>query len=193
MPELVSGHAQTRCLVDALGDLAAQTGFAFGPASCTWEQPILVAASHQGGSEVIDVLINETGDAWLERILQLDTVFDVVVGEDEPVVRLRSVGLDQVEPELDRGQVREAHRRKRQEGNGDRELGGDSRPRDVGPYAASRTGTAIGDASLHRPGGCGCVDRLRERSRRGDLARWPTRRVRRWQRHLARDPRSRSK
>ncbi len=127
VPELVHRHPQPRRLKDALGDLAAERDFAFGPATLSRKQPVLVPAPQQGGPEVVDVIVDQSRDVLLERKFQLDPVLDVVIREDEPVVRVGATRLDQVEPELDRGQVGEADRRKAQDRDGDRELGGDLR------------------------------------------------------------------
>ena len=81
MPELVHRHPQSRRLVDAIGDLAAERDLALGASALPREQPVLVPAPQQRGPEVVDVFVDQLSEVLLERIFQPDPVLDVVVRE----------------------------------------------------------------------------------------------------------------
>ena len=111
--KLMHCHPQPGRLINPLRDLAAQQDVAFGTSVLPREQPVIVPAAQQRRPEIVNVFVNQSGEVPFQRIFQLDPVLDVVTGEDEPVVRVRPAGLDQVDPELDGHQIGQAYRRHR--------------------------------------------------------------------------------
>src|SRR5215216_5160010 len=77
VPELVHGHPQPRRLVDAIGDLAAERDLTLGASTLPGEQPILIPAPQQGRPKLVDVLVNESREVLLQRVIQPDAVLDI--------------------------------------------------------------------------------------------------------------------
>src|SRR5262249_27513401 len=69
MPELVDGHPQPGCIVNSLGNLHAERGHSLGAPALTREQPVLVTAPQQAGTEVVDVFLDKVGEIALEGVL----------------------------------------------------------------------------------------------------------------------------
>src|SRR5262245_30930930 len=125
VPELMHCHTQSGHLMNPLRDLAAEQDVAFGASALSWEQPVTVPATEHDRPEVVDVFVDDSIEMLLKRILKADPVLDVIVWEGQPVVRIRSAGLDQVDPKSDGYEIGKAHRRHCEDGDGDCELRSD--------------------------------------------------------------------
>jgi hypothetical protein len=70
----------------------------------------------------VHVFVDELGQGFVQRKVEIDPVLDVVVGKNEPERRAQPAGLDQVLPNLDLDEVAEADRSERKDGDGDGQL-----------------------------------------------------------------------
>src|SRR5262245_48097611 len=109
MSELVHGHSQTRRLVDALGDLAAERDLVLAACALPRKQPILVPAPQQSRPKVVDVFVNQSREVWFEWVFQSDAVLHIVVWENKPIIRAGPARLDQIDSKPDRRQVGKSH------------------------------------------------------------------------------------
>ena len=73
----------------------------------------------------MDVFIDQPREVLRQRVFELHAVLDVIIREGEPVVLFPAAGLDQIGPQPDRRQIRQAHRRDCQNSNRDSYLGHD--------------------------------------------------------------------
>ena len=111
MAELMGRHPQAGRLPDPVGDLATERDLALGASVLARKKPVLVRAPQQGRPMVENILIDQPREVFRQWIFEPDTIFDIVIREHQPVVRVRSARLDEVYSEPDRRQISQANRR----------------------------------------------------------------------------------
>ena len=75
---------------------------------------------------MVDIIVDEAGQFLVEWKLQIDPVLHVIVGEHQHVRGLWSARLDEILIQPDLNQVAQADGGVREDGDGDRKLGGHS-------------------------------------------------------------------
>ncbi len=123
VPKLVNGDPQAGRVFHALRDLSAEHARRFWLPARAGKQARRVRSAQQVRAEVVDIFVNQFGDRFVERKLKSDTVFHIVVREDEPKGRVRPARLDQVLVDLDGDEIAEPDGCKGQDRDRNRDLG----------------------------------------------------------------------
>src|ERR1700674_192862 len=96
MAELMNGQPKPCRFKNALYDLGAEQDRVLTSAILPREQPIFIVAAKQGGTEVMDIFVDQFRKHVVQWVFQGHSVLDIVVWEHQPIICLRPARLDQV-------------------------------------------------------------------------------------------------
>ena len=94
--ELVNRNPESDRFLDAHSNLLAKHDSRFRISVFAGEQAVGIRSTKQRRPELVNVFIDEVRQGLIEFEVQIDTVLDIIMRENEPIGRVEPARLDQV-------------------------------------------------------------------------------------------------